>query len=334
MTTSNQQPATSILVFDTSISSENLGDLIICDSVYKILYDLFEGFHFTNTTTHDRIGRATWRLNEKSFLSFVAGTNLLTSRTYRQKQWRLRLRDALHLKNLLLLGAGWTDYQDDPTNYTKWFYRKILSHNLPHAVRDGYTKKKIESVGLNNVLNTGCPTTWNLTPDFCNKITREKSKNVVFTLTDYRQDPQSDSFFIKTLFKKYKDIYFWPQGTGDLKYLQSLGFSNIFILPSNLPAYDNLLKSDLSLDYIGTRLHAGIRALQHQRRSIIFSIDNRAAEMGADINLPVLERSSINNSLQSKIDISWKTDIVIREQEIQEWRNSIQAHYKENFKII
>ena len=46
-----------------------------------------------------------------------------------------------------------------------------------------------------------------------------------------------------------------------------------------LEAFDNLLESEIDLDYIGTRLHAGIRAIQKKRRSIIIGVDNRALEM-------------------------------------------------------
>ena len=53
------------------------------------------------------------------------------------------------------------------------------------------------------------------------------------------------------------------------------------------------MDSDKELDYVGTRLHAGVRAMQKGRRSIILSIDNRAREMGKDYNLNVIERNDI-----------------------------------------
>ena len=38
-------------------------------------------------------------------------------------------------------------------------------------------------MGIQNVLNTGCPTMWRLTPEYCATIPTQKAKNVVFTLS-------------------------------------------------------------------------------------------------------------------------------------------------------
>ena len=55
---------------------------------------------------------------------------------------------------------------------------------------DEYTKKKLESMGIRNVINTGCATLWQLTPDFCAGIPSHSASEAVTTLTDYRRDPQ------------------------------------------------------------------------------------------------------------------------------------------------
>lgn len=56
---------------------------------------------------------------------------------------------------------------------------------------------------------------------------------------------------------------FWPQGTGDIEYLKKLSneidTTKIKILQPNLRSFDERLEDNYS--YIGTRLHAGIRAL-------------------------------------------------------------------------
>lgn len=44
------------------------------------------------------------------------------------------------------------------------------------------------------------------------------------------------------------------------------------------------------MDFVGTRLHGGIRAMQHKQRAIIIEIDNRAKEISSrfenDIQIP------------------------------------------------
>src|SRR5699024_1450593 len=152
--------------------------------------------------------------------------------------------------------------------------------------------QKLKSIGIDNVVNTGCPTLWNLTADHCNEIPTNKSKVVVATITDYMQDTERDSFMLNTLKKQYESVFIWLQGSNDFNYFNS--FDNdikegIQIIPANLSLYNNFLDTH-DCDFVGTRLHAGIRAMQKKKRTIILSVDNRAREMGRDFNLNVLDR--------------------------------------------
>src|SRR5207237_6113778 len=102
----------------------------------------------------------------------------------------------------------------------------------------------------------------------------------------------------------YQDIYFFPQGRGDNKYLEAIAdestLSRIVILERSVTAYNDLLTSH-NIDYVGTRLHGGIRALQLNRRAFIISVDNRTTEIARDTRLPMIERSEIS-SLPGKIN--------------------------------
>ncbi len=73
------------------------------------------------------------------------------------------------------------------------------------------------------------------------------------------------------------------------------------------------------IDYIGTRLHAGIRALQYKKRTLILAVDNRAAEISKDINLPVIDREKVDQ-IESWINSSYKTEIKLPEQNIERWK--------------
>lgn len=64
----------------------------------------------------------------------------------------------------------------------------------------------------------------------------------------------------------------------------------MYVNPS-VAALDAVLTSDLDVDYVGNRLHAGVRALQRGRRTIIVEIDNRAHEMGGDFGLATVGRT-------------------------------------------
>ena len=84
----------------------------------------------------------------------------------------------------------------------------------------------------------------------------------------------------------YKFVFLWPQGVKDEEYFQMLKLNpQIEILSFGLSSYDRILEMD-SIDYVGTRLHAGIRALSKCHRTIVISIDNRADNFGKTPGYP------------------------------------------------
>jgi len=311
-----------ITIFNTSICTENIGDFIIMDAVKEQLYELFSEDMIFETITQDKISKATYKLVKNSNYSFVGGTNLLSSNMQRYNQWKINLYDAFYLKDILLMGVGWWQYQDKPSFYTKYLFNSVLSHDVLHSVRDAYTEKKLIEMGFDNVINTGCPTMWNLTKEHCLEIPHQKAESVVFTLTDYNQDKKRDQQLIGILHKNYKKLYFWPQGSRDLAYIHRLAnIENIQIIGGNLISYNNLLDNqNIELDFVGTRLHAGIRSLQKKRRTIIIGIDNRAEEKSKDFNLKVISREKLD-LLEDIIQSDLETKITLNEENIKRWKN-------------
>ena len=62
------------------------------------------------------------------------------------------------------------------------------------------------------------------------------------------------------------------------------------------------------MDFVGTRLHGGIRALQKGHRTLIIGIDNRAIEINRDTGLPVLNSEEMNR-LPDIIEARYDTKI-------------------------
>ena len=83
------------------------------------------------------------------------------------------------------------------------FYRSILNPIMLHSVRDSYTEKMLKQAGVENVINTGCPTMWRLTQAFCKAIPKTKEKDVITTITDYRRDIEHDNLMLKILSRNY-----------------------------------------------------------------------------------------------------------------------------------
>lgn len=310
-----------ITLLDPSIATENIGDHIIIDSILKELLGIFKTQQIVHVPTQDIVGSISKKIIKNSTHRIIGGTNLLSSHMLKFRQWKIGLKDLLDMKDITLMGVGWWQYQNNPDLYTKFILKNVLSKDKLHSVRDNYTKEKLVSIGINNVINTNCPTMWGLTPEHCEKIPTQKGENVVFTLTDYKPNPENDMELINILEKNYEKIFFWPQGSRDLLYIKKVinQKSKIEIIPSTLTAFNELLINNSSMDFIGTRLHGGIRALQNERRSLILAVDNRAKEISKDTNLPVIERAD-HEGIQLWIHKKEPTSLKINFDAITEWR--------------
>ena len=84
----------------------------------------------------------------------------------------------------------------------------------------------------------------------------------------------------------------------------------------------NWLLGNSEIDYVGTRLHGGIRALQKGRRTIIIGIDNRAIEIEKNINFNIVNFENLSE-LENRINSKWETELNIDEANITKWKKSI-----------
>ena len=308
-----------ILLYNPAISSLNMGDHIIAESIKNEMSWLIHDSFIVEVSTHLPVSRYIKYLKNFDY-KFVCGSNLLRGKMNRLfRQWDINFLHSSFIGPSILVGAGWWQYGDDPNFYTKKLYKKVLSADYIHSVRDSFTEYQLAKIGITNVLNTGCPSMWTFTKEHCEKIPEKKAENVVFTITDYNRDKPKDFDLIKILLNNYKQVFFWMQGTNDLDYLHdlSINMNLLEIIPPSLSQFDKILEGDI--DYVGTRLHAGIRALQKKKRSIIISIDNRARELQIDYNIPCIERSNLQG-LELLINNKLTTEIIIPIEKINHWK--------------
>lgn len=306
-----------VSIFDTAIANYNSGNQIIMDAINSHIDKMFPNQHIIRLPVEDISKNARKYCNLSAF-SFVGGTNILNGNINNYRQWDLTLHNILILKKCILIGCGWFQYENKSiSKYTKWAYKRILHPNFIHSVRDEYTKNKLEKIGI-KAINTGCPTLWDLNPALPGINGRMKSKNCVIALTDYNQNPERDLKLFEIINNNYTNVFLFPQGTGDINYIQNLGISDkIKVLRPRLTEFNQILSE--GTDYIGTRLHAGIRAIQLEQRSTIIGIDNRALEMGRDFNLPVLHEESLD-SLSSIVNNSFNITLNIPKNNISDWK--------------
>lgn len=317
-----QRDNNELIVFNTALETDNLGDQIImryCDLAIK---DIFGERLRTDISTHRVPSEDQEKKASRTKYKLVCGTNLLTSHI--EYNWNWRLPDGIRAKrpyrNVILMGTGWGSYQDECSEYTKLVYQSLLNPVALHAVRDQYTADKLKNAGIKNVINTGCPTMWGLTPGFCREIPTKKAPDVITTITDYRRDPFRDNAMLDILGRNYRNVYLWIQGRRDEEYLNTLNRpEQLILVPRSLAAFEERLCRG-EIDYVGTRLHAGIFALNHQIRSLIVAVDNRATEIARDTGLPIISADHVGDELETRITGEFATDIMIHEENIRRFK--------------
>ena len=313
-----------ITLLDTAVGSTNKGDEIIMKCIYEGFSELFDNYFILSTPTHlqgnsfiQSIGRklpTSAQAIADSTYKFVCGTNLINNNMLRRtNQWNVNLFNIRYIENSICIGVGKLNSPGKKGEfYTKALYKKLLNQDYIHSVRDENTFNYFQSLGL-KVLNTRCVTMWKLKKDFCKTIRQEKADSVVFTLTDYNRDKKRDLQMVNIIMENYNNIYFWPQGMYDEDYLKEIlpvGIEKIHILAPNVNAYEKILSKEI--DYIGTRLHAGIFALRNSSRSIIISIDDRMNGLKKYFSKEVFvnrnDIEELNNRINSKIVVEVDLD--------------------------
>lgn len=324
-----------VLLFDPSYGTSNMGDFIINEAVMKQMDSVFSKNFLVRYSTHtpllhlhQNIRRNVIKENcKEDNLKFLGGTNIFKFNLFiLTPDWNINIFTRNLYKNSISLGCGIATNSKRVNWYTKFIYKTTLSKDYIHSTRDEKAKVFLEDLGF-KAINTGCPTLWDLDKKHCATIPTKKSRDVVFTLTDYEIDKKRDQKLIDTLIKNYKNVYFWIQGTEDLAYFNTLkNISNIKLVSPSLKAFEKVLTQG-SIDYVGTRLHAGVYAMQHKVRSIILIVDNRARDMQGTYNINAIERDNIND-LEALINSEFTTDIEIDQSKIKLWKDQFKGYAK------
>ena len=321
----------SIVLFDPSIRSLNLGDHIIMDSAEKQLANITRGRFTLKCATHapavtfyqNTRRNPRMRFYDEAKYKFVCGSNLLWKRMFIPRPtFNINPFNCMPYEGCILFGVG-TDSGKKPLDgYTKRLYRKILSRDFIHSTRDDRTKAMVESLGL-RAINTGCPTMWGFTPEFCSTVPTGKASNVIFTITDYSRDVEHDKTMIQILKRNYATVSMWLQGAFDEEYLDELGERDgIRLIGPSVEAFDKALRND-DVEYVGTRLHAGMYALQHRVRCTIITVDERVRSMRERYGINCIERDEVDD-LEQLINSQIQTNMNIDEDAIARWREQFE----------
>jgi polysaccharide pyruvyl transferase WcaK-like protein len=280
-----------IAIVDTSICTDNLGDEIIMDAVNDVVWELFPNAYVFRVPSHEALSDRTRKFIRQASWCFIGGTNLLSSDITPWGLWRLDEAGAAAYGSTrtVCLGTGWNDYMPEATPQTRALLQTALSPDLLHSTRDSYTRDHLATVGR-KAITTSCMTTWQLTPEHIATLPATRGRSVIFTLSAWRRDVEADRAFVEVLRRHYPTVYFFPQMQDDYDYFLGFGWDNIKVVVTTTEAYNHFLENE-EVDFVGTRLHGGIRAMQKGRRALILAIDNRAAEIANVTGLPVIQRA-------------------------------------------
>jgi len=315
------------ILFDTSIGSMNKGDEIIMMACEKELKNLLDNSYVARFPTHtpsftflQQIANPRASFVRSADYKFICGTNLLyTSMIRRLTLWNINFFNSFPLRNSILMGVGSWGKHKKIGFMTRFLYKKVLSSQYVHSTRDERTRKLLEGIGI-NAINTGCPTLWGLNEDFCKQIPTQKSENVIITLNGTHPSVVYDQHFINIINKIYNKKYIWIQSPVDLDYLNKFdSISEFEIINPSVSQFSDFLNHS-SVDYVGTRLHAGIFAMQHKKRSVIIAIDSRAREITKTNNLNCIEYSQLGQ-LEEYLCRNIFTNIYLNEEAIRTWNS-------------
>ncbi len=306
------------VILDTFLCSDNCGDGIIMENCMKQLCGVISA-DAAHVPTHRLPTEEEAEVLRASGRKILCGTNILSGHMGSYGLWRMA-EDVSIYKNTVLMGVGFDSARRDHDRYSRKLLGAILDKNALHSVRDSFSEQMLRDMGISNVVNTGCPTMWELTPEHCASIPEIRGRQVICTVTDYCRDSVNDRAMLEILLANYETVYLWLQGEQDEAYIRELGlWERVCPVGRSLEEFDRVLAME-DVDYVGTRLHAGIRALRKGRRSLILSIDNRAQCIAEDTGLPVLLREDVPIALEGRLHGTWKTEIRMPWEAIETWK--------------
>ena len=134
-----------IALLDTAVGSTNKGDEIIRECVKEELGDLLNKYFVMNTPTHlsaftllQNIGRlpdSAREISEAKY-KFVCGTNLFSrDMIHRCNQWNIGYFNSRPVTGSIFVGVG-SNGRNKINFYTRKLYKKILSKEFIHSVRE------------------------------------------------------------------------------------------------------------------------------------------------------------------------------------------------------
>jgi hypothetical protein len=214
----------------------------------------------------------------------------------------------------VLMGVGWGPQAGRWSSPASRMVRRDLSVHYLHAVRDGFTRTRLAEIGVQNVVATGCPTSWGIDPTGCRATPGTRA---LVTLRHDLDDEHLAASLVSLVDEHYDEVCFLPLHPRDRRFLGQLP-RRWEVLPTQLAALDALLAETADrLDYVGTCAHTGLRALEHGARALVIDGDPEVPSLLGPIGLPSYDRSF--GALRRDLGRDTELQLKRRDDAIDEW---------------
>ena len=291
-----------ISFIDPSVSTENVGDLFIVDSIRRIVR-----FDETNSIRIDPrkpITQSDIDAINRTDAAIITGTNLWYRQMAKPGRWMFTVEDLKKIKvPIIPLGVGTTRHYGDDNSFepdTADQIRIIHASCKLGSARDPRTAEALNEAGIKNVSMTGCPTmfrslspTWSLKP-------KKSGKKVVVTV---RHGQKAN---VRLLVKRLATAGLEPVVAAQQDKDNFLTRS-IPLVQKSVPTlyeYDMapyLKLIDESIGAIGWRLHGNMIHLAHGNPAVLFSNCSRGDSFCDAFALPRIQCPDHHQLTESEV---------------------------------
>jgi polysaccharide pyruvyl transferase WcaK-like protein len=281
--------ASVIAFINPAVSTENVGDLFIVDSLKRILaHDREHSFDVDPRKPITR--RDIDRMNEAD-AAVICGTNLWYKRMPKPGRWTFSLADLNAVRvPIVPLGVGTTRHSDADNDFepeTLAQIRRIHESCAVGSARDWRTAEVLNAAGVTNVSMTGCPTLYrSLAPEWRLRPRRAGAKKVVVTVR--KGAARNVRKLLGALTARGLEPVVAAQQDPD-NFLAGRSIPLVRKAWPTLYQYDMKPYTDLideAVGAIGWRLHGNMIHLAHGNPAILFSNCSRGESFCETFGLP------------------------------------------------
>ena len=277
----------SIAFLNPALSTRNVGDLFIQDSVKRIIR--FDAESSVDIDPRKPLGNMEIDRINACDAALIVGTNLWYKTILKEGRWSLSpdILDRIKVP-IIPFGVGTTRHKGDDNGFDSLsidILRRLHDHCEMASVRDQRTQEVMEEIGITNSLLTGCPTlfrslkpNWSMnkgkdTRDIVVTVRKGQRKNVRFLLRELKESGWNPIVAAQ----QEKDQYFAKR------------------MPLIQPATPTLYKYDINpylqlveshRGSIGWRLHGNMLHLAHGNPAVFFANCSRAKSFCDTFGLP------------------------------------------------